>query len=127
MAGTSINIVHPRRPSLQKDIYKADCAEICEIETFSIETKKWSAKNDQLEIKIKELISLHEQGFIPRTGPLKKHQILYSVEASDDGKKVDITLGYPKSYAGTEFSKYATLIHLVEEIKRMMKFEIGEK
>lgn len=127
MAGVSINIVHPRRPSLQKDVYKAECGEKCEVEIFALEVKRGVAKADQLQTKIKELITLHGQGFLPKTGPLQKHQILYMIEVSEGEKKVDITLGYPKSYAGAEFRKYSTLITLVEEIKRMMNLETGSE
>jgi hypothetical protein len=121
-AGVSLELEHPRFPSRQKDRYKIDCTTTCALEIISLSPQIGSSVSPIFETKIKELLSLKKQGFLPAEKSLDK--ILYKIIVTDGDEKLSTFIGYPRSYEGTEFSKYSQLISVLEEIRLNMKLEL---
>lgn len=125
-AGVSLKLEHPRYPSQVQDEYKVNCEKDCAVEILSDDSGKVTAAQEPLSKKIKELMNLHVQGFLPKE-PANKKRILYKLKATDGEKTFDLIIGYPMSYEGSEYSKFTQLISVIEEIKRIMRTEIREK
>lgn len=125
-AGVTLKLEHPRYPSQVRDEYSVNCEKECAIEIVAEESGKTKVSQEPLQGKIKELMNLHVQGFLPKEpGNLRK--ILYKVKATDGDKKFDLLVGYPMSYEGTEYTKFSQLISVLEDIKRTMRTGIQEK
>lgn len=125
-AGVTLKLEHPRYPSQVKDEYSVSCEKECAIEIVSEESGKTKVSQEVLQGKIKELMNLHVQGFLPKE-PAKLRKVLYKIKATDGDKKFDLLVGYPMSYEGTEYTKFSQLISVLEDIKRTMRTEIQEK
>lgn len=125
-AGLELKLEHPRYPSKVEDKYLITCKTECDLEILSNESLKGTSTSPQFETKIKELMNLHIQGFLPKE-PEDDSRILYKIAARDGSKKFDLVVGYPMSYEGREYTKFTQLISVIEEIKRSMKSELREK
>ena len=119
-AGSSIHIEHPRKPSHQKDIYSVICKKECVLEIKSNEPGKGLSKTDMFESKIRELVNLEDASMLPKSEKHLSRLILYNIEAIDGERKLNLVLGYPKSYKGEEYKKYVSIISRIEELKRTM-------
>lgn len=53
--------------------------------------------------------------------------VMYRIEARDGKNKLELVLGYPLSYQGEEYTKYANVISIIEDLKLKMKVELTEK
>lgn len=118
-AGPTIIIEHPRYPFVQKDIYTVKCDVECEVTISSMEPFQGSTKLALLPEKIRALISRSEKGEFPAFPGTPR--MLYDIHAEDGERKFDLKVGLPKSYRGTEFTKFTVLIDLIEEIKFLMR------
>ena len=122
LADVAIHIEHPRYPSKQKDIYDVKCGKDCAVQIFSNDPMKGTASSEELEKKIRELFEKK-----PPVARQRLAKILYRIEATDGEKKLELVIGYPRSYEGEEYMKFSSVIMLVEEIKRKMAEEIKVK
>lgn len=119
-AGVSIQIDHPRYPSLETDNYTVKCAKNCAVEVRSRNPREGSVIAKKIQPIIKELMGLE----LPKKTSSQK--VLYKVEAEDGKKKLQFELGYPKSYEGEEYKKYSRVVGLIEDLKRAIVSEIPE-
>ncbi len=124
-AGTSLTIVHPRNPSHQKDSYIVNCHKECDLKVSTSTKRKGTAELISFESKIKNLIDIAADRFSEDENFLA-HQILYTIEATSNNKKISLTLGYPKKYLGKDYQKYSDLVVKIEEIKREMILQTVE-
>jgi hypothetical protein len=125
-AGTGLIINHPRNPSHQIDRYSIKCDKQCSLEILESKSLKGSSKLVAFEPQISEIFDLVSNGQFPMSNKTPLHKVLYKIEANHKGKEVEVILGYPKSYQGTEFQKYSALVSRIEEIKKTMREEIKE-
>lgn len=116
-AESSLTINHPRNPSHQDDTYTVSCLKECDLKVSASTKRKGTSGLINFESKINHLISLASDDF-PVVENVPTHQILYSIEAKSNDKKMNLNLGYPKRYLGKDYQKYSDLIVRIEEIKR---------
>lgn len=126
-AGVSLQFEHPRYPSHETDHYSIKCESSCEIEVKSKQPLEGRSHSMHFQTKIKELLNLHAQGFLPNELPGIPQKVLYKIEAQDGDKKFNLLLGYPKSYTGEQFTKYTQIISIIEDVKRSIISELQEK
>lgn len=119
-----MNLVHPRYPSKQKDLYQIQCDEKCTIDIRALGGKSGVVVSRELPAKIKELLNMQLTGGLPKQLDTENERVLYNLQAGEGTLKVDLMVGYPKSYEGEEFTKYSNLIVLIEDIKMLMHQEL---
>lgn len=125
-AGVSLHIEHPRNPSQAKDLYKVKCNGKCVLEMKTPSVAKGSTSSKVFREKINHLFEMKNKGDLPKSH-VNERLVMYKIEATDGKKSLDLVLGYPLSYIGDEYTKYANVISIIEEIKRNMKLELTEK
>lgn len=125
-ADVTLTIDHPRFPSRQTDRYTVKCENECFVEILSADAVKGNADKQTLEGKIKELIDFEEKGGLPKPSKALR-KVLYQIRANDGKRTVHMTIGYPMSYEGAEFSKYSKFISFLEDLKFTMRNELRER
>lgn len=125
-AGVSLQIEHPRNPSKVKDLYHVKCNGKCVLEMKTPSIVKGSTFSKIYREKINSLFEMKVKGDLPRSHE-NDRLVMYKIEVKDGKRSIDLVLGYPLSYMGEEYTKYANVISIIEDIKRNMKLELTEK
>ena len=125
-AGVSLNIEHPRNPSTAKDLYKINCNGKCQLEIKSGTPAAGVTTSKLFRTKIKKILEMKIKGDLPKSKEGAR-LVMYRIKAAYGNEKLDLVLGYPLSYQGDEYNKYANVISIIEDLKLKMKVELTEK
>lgn len=123
-AGMTLQIEHPRYPANVSDVFKIECLQKCsaEVRTTNLVSKDIKLKDmtemiSKLDIKASEVPVSDSESI----------RFLYRIRVKRNGKESSYILQYPLLYSGEEYVKYASMINTIEEIKREIKKDTGNK